>query len=316
MQTLGYTNFHFNKQTAKKTGKVRDTYIINNDLLVAITTDRISAFDSIIDSLVPFKGRVLNGISAYFLESTKDITPNWLIATPHDNVSIGLYCKPYPIEIVVRKRLSGSSWRNYKNGNRKLGDVILDNNLYENALLPKTVITPSTKNDNGHDIDITKEEIIKNNIVSKQEYEQIEDYALKLFAAGEKTAQRKGLVLADTKYEFGNRDNKVYLIDEVHTPDSSRYFYEDALNNPVKENNIYKLSKEYLRKWLIDNNLQDNPKALINLKLDPELLTEISNNYTELYKTITGKSVTGILTNDYCITTDIKLKVDNFLSKL
>ncbi|MGE9616765.1 MAG: phosphoribosylaminoimidazolesuccinocarboxamide synthase [Solitalea-like symbiont of Acarus siro] len=316
MQTLGYTNFHFNKQTAKKTGKVRDTYIINNDLLVAITTDRISAFDSIIDSLVPFKGQVLNGISAYFLESTKNIIPNWLISTPHDHVSIGLYCNPYPIEIVVRKRLSGSSWRNYKNGNRKLGDIILEDNLYENALLPKAVITPSTKNDNGHDVDISRDEIIKSNIISKEEYEQIQDHALKLFAIGEKIANNNGLVLADTKSEFGNRDNKIYLIDEVHTPDSSRYFYADTIDNPTKENNIYKLSKEYLRKWLIDNDLQDDPKALTALKLEPELLTEISNNYTDLYETITNKTINKILTNGYCISTEIKLKVDNFLSKL
>lgn len=314
MKPIANTEFNFTGQTSRKSGKVRDIYIINNDLLVSITTDRISAFDYILNCLIPLKGQVLNGLSAFFFNKTKDIVPNWLLSSPHPNVSIGLYCKPYPIEVIVRRYLSGSLWRKYQNGLRTIGDLTLADNLYENFKLDKAVITPSIKNENGHDIDINEVELINSKLANETEWQQIKKYALDLFAFGENLAAKKGIILSDTKYEFGNRDGQIYLIDEIHTPDSSRYFYSDSLNNNASDNSLYILSKEYLRKWLVKNNYSDSSTKLSELVLPNNLISEISSNYIKLYESITDKAIVIEEASNYNSTIKIKDAVENFLN--
>jgi len=278
----------FNNQTNFYQGKVRDVYTISNSFLVMVASDRISAFDVILPKNIPYKGQVLNQTAEYFLDSTKDIVKNWLIATPFPNTSIGYNCKPYPVEIVVRGYLSGHAWRLYQSGIRKICGVSLPDNLSENDKLPTPIITPTTKAHQGHDEDISKDEILSKGLISVIEYEIIEDIALKLFERGTQMAKERNLILVDTKYEFGQINDEIILIDEIHTPDSSRYFYLDSYQeNQDKKLPQKQLSKEFVRKWLIDNNFQGKENQTIP-DMPDSLITEISERYIQLYETITG----------------------------
>ena len=283
------TNFQFPGQTAFYRGKVRDVYSFP-DRLVMIASDRISAFDVVLPRPIPLKGQVLNQTAAYFLKATADIVPNWLLDVPDPNVSIGLKCEPYPVEMVVRGYLAGHAWREYHAGHRMLCGVALPDGLRENARLPHPIITPSTKAHEGHDEDISREEILGQNIVSEQEYVQLERYALALFERGTAMAAERGLILVDTKYEFGNLNSTVYLIDEVHTPDSSRYFYADVYETNQRAGQPQKqLSKEFVREWLITNGFQGKTGQTVPAMSD-EWVSQISQRYIELYETVTGQS--------------------------
>jgi len=286
--TIQETNFQFPGQTGFYRGKVRDVYSFP-DKMVMIASDRISAFDVVLPRPIPYKGQVLNQTAAYFLKATAAIVPNWLLDVPDPNVSVGLKCEPYAVEMVVRGYLAGHAWRQYRDGHRTLCGVALPEGLRENDRLPEPIITPSTKAHEGHDEDISREEILRQGIVSEAEYVQLEHYALALFKRGTEMAAGRGLILVDTKYEFGNLDNKVYLIDEVHTPDSSRYFYADtydanlAANQPQKQ-----LSKEFVREWLIANGFQGKTGQTVPAMSD-EWVNQISARYIELFETVTGQ---------------------------
>ncbi len=282
------TNFNFEGQTAFYRGKVRDVYDFG-DKVVMVASDRISAFDVVLPRPIPFKGQVLNQIAAKFLKATKDIVPNWLLASPDPNVSIGVRCETFPVEMVVRGYLVGHAWRTYKSGLRTLCGVTLPEGLKENDKFPTPIITPTTKAHEGHDEDISREDIIAKGLVSEEKYIQLEKYALALFERGTEMAAERGLILVDTKYEFGENDGVIYLIDEVHTPDSSRYFfiegYEEnlAANLPQKQ-----LSKEFVREWLIANNFQGKEGQTVPEMTDEKVL-EISNRYIELYENVSGE---------------------------
>ena len=255
--TLTSTNYQLPNQTKVYKGKVRDVYTIGDDTLIMIATDRISAFDVVLPQGVPFKGQVLNQIAAKFLDATADIVPNWKQATPHPLVTVGLRCEPYKVEMIVRGYLTGSAWRDYKNGARSISGVVLPDGMRENEKFPSPILTPTTKADYGHDENISRDEIIRQGLVSKDEYEQLETYALKLFDRGTEIAREKGLILVDTKYEFGKHNDTIYLIDEIHTPDSSRYFYKEGYEERFEKGEEQKqLSKEFVRKWLMDNGFQ------------------------------------------------------------
>ncbi len=255
-----------------------------------VASDRISAFDVILPRTIPFKGQVLNQIAAFMLNLTKDVCPNWLLETPAPNVAVGKMCKPYKVEMVIRGNLSGHAWRTYQSGGRTLCGVSLPDGLKENDYLPEPIITPSTKAAEGHDEDISREDIIAQNIVSKEEYEQLEKYTRALFDLGRKYANSRGLVLADTKYEFGNSDGKIYLIDEVHTPDSSRYFYADQFDENQKSGKKQKqLSKEFVREWLVANNFMGKEGQSVPEMTD-EWITTIQNRYIELFEKLLGQS--------------------------
>ncbi len=287
--TLDKTNFKFPNQTAYYKGKVRDVYTIKNDILVMIASDRISAFDVVLTRGIPYKGQVLNQIAEQFLNATNDIVPNWLISSPHPNVTIGRMCQPFKVEMVVRGYLAGHAARIYSSGLRALCGVNLPDGLKENDKLPQPIITPTTKASEGHDEDISREEIIKQGIVSKAHYEQLEKYTLALYARGQEIANTMGLILVDTKYEFGLFNNQIYLMDEIHTPDSSRYFYLEGYNERQKNNEEQKqLSKEFVRRWLIDNGFQGKEGQSIPHMSD-EWVNEISTRYIELYEKVTGK---------------------------
>jgi phosphoribosylaminoimidazole-succinocarboxamide synthase len=288
MQALTSTNFNFPKQKSFYKGKVRDVYNINDELLVMIATDRISAFDVVLPKGIPYKGQVLNQIAAMFLKATEDILPNWLIAAPHPMVSIGHHCQPYKVEMVVRGYLAGHAAREYKAGKRLLCGVELPEGLKENDKLPHPIITPTTKASAGHDEDISREQIIAQGIVSENEYKQLEDCALKLFERGTAMADSRGLILVDTKYEFGNYQGKIYLIDEIHTPDSSRYFIKDGYEERQQKNEKQKqLSKEFVREWLIANDFQGKEGQQIP-EMNTEWVAEISDRYIELYEKVSG----------------------------
>ena len=282
------TNFNFEGQTAFYRGKVRDVYDFG-DKVVMVASDRISAFDVVLPRPIPFKGQVLNQIAAKFLKATKDIVPNWLLASPDPNVSIGVRCETFPVEMVVRGYLVGHAWRTDKSGVRTLCGVTLPEGLKENDKFPTPIITPTTKAHEGHDEDISREDIIAKGLVSEEKYIQLEKYALALFERGTEMAAERGLILVDTKYEFGEKDGVIYLIDEVHTPDSSRYFfiegYEEnlAANLPQKQ-----LSKEFVREWLIANNFQGKEGQTVPEMTDEKVL-EISNRYIELYENVSGE---------------------------
>ncbi|GAB4036912.1 phosphoribosylaminoimidazolesuccinocarboxamide synthase [Spirosoma gilvum] len=288
MNAIQETNFHFPGQTGFYRGKVRDVYSFS-DKLVMIASDRISAFDVVLPRPIPFKGQVLNQTAAYFLKATADIVPNWLLAVPDPNVSIGLKCEPYAVEMVVRGYLAGHAWRQYRDGHRTLCGVALPEGLRENDRLPIPIITPSTKAHEGHDEDISREEILSRGIVPESEYVQLEQYALALFARGTEMAAKQGLILVDTKYEFGNLDGKVYLIDEVHTPDSSRYFYADVYEQNQQVGQSQKqLSKEFVREWLISNGFQGKTGQTVPPMSD-EWVSQITKRYIELFETVTGQ---------------------------
>jgi phosphoribosylaminoimidazole-succinocarboxamide synthase len=279
-----------------------------------IASDRISAFDVVLPRGIPYKGQVLNQIAEQFLNATKDIIPNWLISTPHTHVSIGRMCQPFKIEMVVRGYLAGHAARTYSSGLRELCGVKLPEGLKENDKLPHPIITPTTKASEGHDEDISKEEIIKQNIVSKENYEQLEKYTLALYARGQEIANKMGLILVDTKYEFGIFEGEIYLMDEIHTPDSSRYFYLEGYNERQEKGQEQKqLSKEFVRRWLIENGFQGKQGQTVP-EMNDEWITEISNRYIELYEKVTGKT---FIKADYSqILSDIEHSVKNQLSKI
>ncbi|MCR5152228.1 MAG: phosphoribosylaminoimidazolesuccinocarboxamide synthase [Prevotella sp.] len=289
MKALIKTDFHFNGQKSVYHGKVRDVYDINDALIVMVATDRISAFDVVLPKGIPFKGEVLNTIAAKFLDQTNDICPNWKLATPDPMVTVGLKCEGFKVEMIIRGILTGSAWREYKNGCRELCGVTLPDGMRENERFPEPIITPTTKADEGHDMNISKEEIISQGIVSKEDYEVMEDYTRKLFARGQEIAAKRGLILVDTKYEFGKRDGKVYLIDEIHTPDSSRYFYADGYEQKFEAGEPQKqLSKEFVRQWLIEHDFMNEPGQTVPEMTD-EYVESVSDRYIELYEHITGE---------------------------
>ena len=290
MKALTQTDFHFEGQKSVYHGKVRDVYNINDDLMVMVATDRISAFDVILPKGIPFKGQVLNQIAAKFLDATADICPNWKLATPDPMVTVGLKCEGFRVEMIIRSILTGSAWREYQKGCREICGVRLPEGMKENERFPEPIITPTTKADEGHDLNISKEEIIAQGIVSKEDYEVMEDYTRKLFARGQEIAQRQGLILVDTKYEFGKRDGKVYLIDEIHTPDSSRYFYAKGYEEKLAKGEPQKqLSKEFVRQWLIEHNFMNEPGQVMP-EITDEYAESVSERYIELYEHITGES--------------------------
>ncbi|MBR1769426.1 MAG: phosphoribosylaminoimidazolesuccinocarboxamide synthase [Bacteroidales bacterium] len=315
MQALIKTDYHFNGQTSYYEGKVRDVYGIADKYLAMIVTDRISAFDVVLPKGIPYKGQILNQIAAKFLDITSDIIPNWKISTPDPMVTIGKKCTPFKVEMIVRGYLAGSSYREYKNGARTLCGVPLPEGMKENDKFPQPIITPTTKADAGHDENISKEEIIAQGLVSKEDYEQIEKYALQLFERGTEVAKKRGLILVDTKYEFGKADGKIYLIDEIHTPDSSRYFYSDGYEERQKKGEKQRqLSKEFVREWLMDNGFQGKEGQQVPEMTD-EIVESISNRYIELYEHITGeKFQKADATAD--IAGRIEKNINNFLNTL
>lgn len=288
-KTLVRTDFNFEGQTNVYHGKVRDVYSIGNDILVMVATDRISAFDVILPKGIPSKGQVLNQIAASFLDATADIVPNWKLATPDPMVTVGKKCEGFAVEMIIRGYLTGSAWRAYKEGCREICGVKLPNGMRENERFPEPIITPTTKAAEGHDEDISREEIIAKGIVSKEDYEQVEKYTRALFARGTEIAASKGLILVDTKYEFGKADGKVILMDEIHTPDSSRYFYADGYQEKFEKGEPQKqLSKEFVRQWLIENGFMGKKGQQVPEMTD-EYCETVSQRYIELYEDITGK---------------------------
>lgn len=287
--TLTTTDFKFNGQESLYHGKVRDVYDIDGKYLVMVATDRISAFDVILPKGIPYKGQVLNQIAAYFLDATKDIVPNWKVAVPDPTVTVGVKCQPLKIEMIVRGYLAGSAWREYKAGARSICGVTLPEGLRENQKLPSPILTPTTKADEGHDENISREEIISRGIVAEDIYSQVEKYALALFARGSEMAAKRGLILVDTKYEFGIHDGKVILIDEIHTPDSSRYFYAEGYEERfAKGEEQRQLSKEFVRQWLIANGFMGKPGQKVP-EMTPQYCDEVSKRYIELYEHIVGE---------------------------
>jgi len=282
--------FQFSNQTAFYQGKVRDVYTINYDLLVMVASDRISAFDVILPRPIPYKGQVLNQIAEYMLNATKDICPNWLLDTPAPNVSVGKRCEPLKVEMVIRGNLTGHAWRTYKEGKRVLCGVALPEGLKENDFFPTTpIITPSTKAAAGHDEDISKEAIIAQGLMTEQQWEKVADYTQKLFARGQELAAKRGLILVDTKYEFGILNGEVVLMDEIHTPDSSRYFYKEGFEErQAKGEHQKQLSKEFVREWLIENSFMGKEGQTVPEMTD-EKVDSISKRYIELYETVIGE---------------------------
>ena len=322
MNALTKTDFHFEGQKSVYHGKVRDVYNIctnpaqgkGEDLLVMVATDRISAFDVVLPKGIPFKGQVLNQIAAKFLDATTDICPNWKLATPDPMVTVGLKCEGFRVEMIIRSILTGSAWREYKNGCRELCGVKLPDGMKENERFPEPIITPTTKADEGHDMNISREEIIAQGLVSAEDYAVMEDYTRKIFARGQEIAKKQGLILVDTKYEFGKRDGKVYLIDEIHTPDSSRYFYADGYEEKLAKGEPQRqLSKEFVRQWLIEHDFMNEPGQVMP-EITDEYAESVSERYIELYEHIVGERFERIEeTGD--IAKRIELNVNNWLKK-
>ncbi|MBR2624211.1 MAG: phosphoribosylaminoimidazolesuccinocarboxamide synthase [Paludibacteraceae bacterium] len=313
MKSLTKTDFNFEGQKAVYHGKVRDVYTLDNGLLVMVATDRISAFDVILPKGIPFKGQILNQIAAKFLDETKDICPNWKLATPDPNVTVGVACKGFPVEMIVRGYLCGSAWRAYKSGVREICGVKLPEGMKENQKFPEPIITPTTKAEIGeHDQDISKEEIIAQGLVSAEDYAVLEKYTIALFKRGTEIAASKGLILVDTKYEFGKNGDKIYLMDEIHTPDSSRYFYADGYDEKFAKGEPQKqLSKEFVREWLMDNGFQGKEGQKVPEMTD-EVVNGITARYVELYEGITGKKFDG-KEESADIAERIKKNVDNYI---
>lgn len=283
------TDFHFPGQTGVYHGKVRDVYSIGEDLLVMVATDRISAFDVVLPEGIPYKGQVLNEIATYFLDSTADIVPNWKLATPDPMVAVGIRCEGFRVEMIIRGYLTGSAWREYQAGCRELCGVKLPDGMRENERFPEPIITPTTKAEAGHDENISKEEIIAQGIMSAADYEVVERYTRALFERGTRMAAEKGLILVDTKYEFGKHNDKIYLIDEIHTPDSSRYFYADGYEERfLKGEPQRQLSKEFVRQWLIENGFMGKPGQKVP-EMTPEFIATVTDRYIELYEHVTGR---------------------------
>ncbi|MDO3625396.1 phosphoribosylaminoimidazolesuccinocarboxamide synthase [Mucilaginibacter sp. BT774] len=290
MDAIKETHFHFPKQTNFYKGKVRDVYTIDNKYLAMVVTDRISAFDVVLPEPIPYKGQVLNQIAAKFLHDTSDIVPNWVVSVPDPSVTIGRICDPFKVEMVIRGYLAGHAWREYSSGKREVCGVSLPEGLKENDKLPAPIITPTTKASVGHDEDISKEQILERGIVSAEDYAQLEKYTHALYQRGTEIAAKRGLILVDTKYEFGKADGKIYLIDEIHTPDSSRYFYKEGYEERQKINEPQKqLSKEFVRRWLIENGFQGKDGQVVPV-MTKEIVNSISDRYIELFEQITGEN--------------------------
>ena len=312
-EAITKTDFVFPNQTSVYHGKVRDVYVINEKLLVMVASDRISAFDVVLPKGIPYKGQVLNQIAAKFLDATSDIVPNWKQDTPDPMVTVGHYCTPFPVEMIIRGYLTGSSWRTYKNGAREICGVPLADGLKEHQRFPEPIVTPTTKATEGHDEDISKEEIIAQGLVSAEDYAKLEDFTKKLFARGTKIAAEKGLILVDTKYEFGKVGDKIYLIDEIHTPDSSRYFYADKYEERFEKGESQKqLSKEFVREWLMENGFQGKEGQQIP-EMTTEIIESISNRYIELYEQVTGDKFTRVSSGK--VLNRIEDNISKFLSE-
>ncbi len=315
MKALTRTDFHLPGQTAVYHGKVRDVYTVDDDLLVMVATDRISAFDVILPTGIPYKGQVLNQIAAQFLDLTGDICPNWKLATPDPMVTVGLRCEGFRVEMIIRSILTGSAWRAYKDGCRELCGVPLPDGMVENQRFPEPIITPTTKADEGHDMNISREEIISQGLVDADDYAIIEDYTRRLFARGQEIAARHGLILVDTKYEFGKRDGKVYLIDEIHTPDSSRYFYADGYEEKLAKGEPQRqLSKEFVRQWLISQGFMNEPGQQLPT-ITESYAESVSTRYIELYEHITGERFVPTAEEDD-LAARIERNVTQYLSTL
>lgn len=316
MNAITNTEFSFSKQTGKYIGKVRDVYTINDEYIVMIATDRISAFDVVLPKGITYKGQVLNQIAAMFLDNTQDIVKNWKIASPDPMVTVGYKCKGLPVEMIVRGYLTGSSWRAYKEGAREICGVPIPDGMKEHQKFEHPIITPTTKAEIGtHDEDISKEEIIRRGIMSAEDYATIEKYALALFERGTQMAKERGLILVDTKYEFGRRNGEIYLIDEIHTPDSSRYFYADGYQERFDRNEPQRqLSKEFVREWLMENNFSGKPGQVVPT-MDPERVKIISDRYIELFEHITGKKFVPAPYGDD-VYERIETNVSNMLARL
>ncbi len=314
MNTINHTDFRFLNQKSVYRGKVREVYNINDDLLVMVATDRLSAFDVVLPKQIPFKGQILNQIATKMMEATADIVPNWIIATPDPNVAVGHLCTPFKVEMVIRGYLSGHAWREYKIGKRVLCGVAMPDGMKENDKFPQPIITPATKAEMGdHDEDISREDIIVKNIVSEADYIILENYTQALFKRGTEIAASRGLILVDTKYEFGKtKEGEIVLIDEIHTPDSSRYFYDDGYQDRQDKDEAQKqLSKEFVRQWLISNNFQGKEGEQVPTMTD-EKVAEISERYIELYENITGEKF--IKSDTSTILQRIEKNVNNFLN--
>lgn len=289
MSAITRTDFAFEGQKSKYTGKVRDVYDINDEYLVMVVTDRISAFDVVLPEGIPYKGQVLNQIAAKFLDATADILPNWKLAVPDPMVTVGRKCEPFKVEMVIRGYLSGHAWREYKAGKRVICGVEMPEGMVENQKFPEPIITPTSKAAEGHDEDISKEEIISSGLVSRKDYEQLEKYTREIYRRGSEIAAKMGLILVDTKYEFGKKDGVIYLMDEIHTPDSSRYFYADGYEERLAKGGRQKqLSKEFVREWLMANGFQGQEGQKVP-EMTPEIVAGITDRYIELYENITGE---------------------------
>ena len=315
MEAIVKNDFNFPKQTGHYVGKVRDVYSIGNDYLVMVVSDRISAFDVVLPKGIPFKGQVLNQIAAKFLDATTDILPNWKIAVPDPMVTVGHKCEPFKVEMVIRGYLSGHAWREYKAGKRTICGVAMPDGMVENQKFPEPIITPTTKADEGHDEDISKEEIIAQGLVSREEYEQLEAYTRAIFQRGTEIAAKMGLILVDTKYEFGKKNGQIYLMDEIHTPDSSRYFYAAGYEERLAKGEKQKqLSKEFVREWLMDNGFQGLEGQQVP-EMTPEIIDGITERYIELYESITGEPFVKATDTDD-ILSRIEQNVTSCLAKL
>lgn len=314
MKALTKTNFSFKGQKGVYHGKVRDVYNINDEFMVMVVSDRISAFDVVLPKGIPYKGQVLNQIASKFLDATADIVPNWKIASPDPMVTVGHFAEPFKVEMVIRGYLTGHAWREYREGKRMLCGIPLDDGMHENQRFEKPIITPTTKADEGHDEDISRDAIIRDGLVPEEDYIKLEDYTNKLFARGTEIADQMGLILVDTKYEFGKKDGKIYLIDEIHTPDSSRYFYKSGyLERFTKGESQKQLSKEFVRQWLISNGFQGKEGQSIP-EMNDDFVTEVSNRYIELYEKITGEKFEKADLSD--LTNRISKNIDNFLEEV
>jgi len=313
-KALTRTNFNFPKQKGVYHGKVRDVYNINDEFLVMVVSDRISAFDVILPEGIPFKGQVLNQIASKFLDATADIVPNWKIASPDPNVTVGHNCEPFKVEMVIRGYLTGHAWREYRDGKRSICGIPFPQGMKENQKFPEPIITPTTKADEGHDEDVSREEIIGDGLVSEKDYDLLEEYTRKLFKRGTEIAAEKGLILVDTKYEFGKKDGKIYLIDEINTPDSSRYFYANGYEERLAKGESQKqLSKEFVRQWLIENGFQGKEGQKIPV-MDEAFVQSVSDRYIELYENITGDRFVKSDTTQ--LVSRIEKNVTHFLNSL
>jgi phosphoribosylaminoimidazole-succinocarboxamide synthase len=312
-EAITFTDFKFPEQKSVYHGKVRDVYNIDDKFLVMVATDRISAFDVVLPKGIPYKGQVLNQIAAKFLDATADIVPNWKIATPDPMVTVGHYCKPFPVEMIIRGYLTGSSWRTYKSGAREICGVPIPDGMKEHQRFPEPILTPTTKAEEGHDEDISREEIIRQGLVSEEDYLKLEEYTKKLFRRGSEIAAKHGLILVDTKYEFGKVGDQIYLIDEIHTPDSSRYFYADEYEERFAKGLPQKqLSKEFVREWLMENGFQGKEGQQVPEMTD-EFVKSVSDRYIELYEKVTGEKF--VKADDDNILERIERNVNDFLKK-